>query len=168
MWITRIILKWKLRRILKKINAISIYHPETFLLLQLVRLLKPKLFSRYKHDLGLSFSLTTRYTNIELLNLKIKEANRYLKKKASIPISFDSLTERVVSIDRFLISNDNTYVNIEESLTEFQTQALFLLTELNKIEDSEYGIEAYNFRILTKFLINIKEVTTKLIEISVV
>ena len=156
---------WKINKELIKITKSLIQYKinrkECIALLTLLDVAK---FIDYNPYNGISVTISVRYYNIEILTDKLISTNYLLRKGSALPLDWDNVIEKSITLDRFFISND-TYLDITKSVIKFKKQAL-LLCELMKDSDTEeFGIHDHNRRMLTNIFNNIIKITISLIKI---
>jgi hypothetical protein len=164
LWFKKLFDKWNTKRILKS-KKTSLYKADRKLCEELLMKLDISNFSKYTPNIGLSIYINTRYNTIEDYTNKIKQINLYLKQGVIINPTHDNGNEILISLDRFLISSDGFYLDVKKALLDFKNNALELCKLMEESDIAEYGIHENNLRMLTKIIINIREVTSILISI---
>jgi len=166
MWFKRLLNEWKYKRLSKKMINLSPNNPNRKFTEDLLSNLSVDYFLDYSPVRGLSTFVDTRYGNIDLLNNKIKEAIRLIKGGTPIPTNFGIDEISTVSIDRFLISSDGYYIDIYVAINDLVKYGLNLCKLMEDSDTVDHGIQNHNLRMLTKLFINIREIVTKLTEIT--
>lgn len=123
-------------------------------------------FSSYMPSNGLCISIATHYSNIEQYTQKLVEFAKYIERERIIQADWVLVQETVLSIDRFLISSDGYYLDVVKAILDFKTAGLQLCMFMERSDVELSGYYEHSLRMLTKLLINLRLVTTKLIEAS--
>lgn len=123
-------------------------------------------FKKYQPNIGLTRNIFTRYGSISEYDSKVRKTILILKQGKAIKPDWDSVNEVEMSLDRFFVSEDGFYIDIEKSVKRFKESCMELCETLSLSDNAEHGIHEHNLRMLTKLLINIREVTKVLVSAS--
>lgn len=165
MWFKRLFHKWKLRRLLNR--KILQHKPDRLLCKQLLTELNASSFKIYSPSLGVGILIQTRYNDIETYSAKLKSTSRLLKQGSLIPNNWDIVNEQTISLDRFLISSDGYYLDIQKAISDFKTNGLEFCNLMEDSDTAQYGLPEHNLRMTTNLIINLTLVTKKLIESTI-
>ena len=73
----------------------------------------------------------------------------------------------LISVDRFLLSSTGYYIDNEREIAQLKNNVLELCALMIVSDTATHGLDEHNLRMLTKLFIDIKEIGTKLLEVSV-
>lgn len=132
----------------------------------LLKELSVERFKQYQPSVGLGVSIRTRYPNIESFTQKLKETTRLIREEKMIPVDWVASEELVIPVDRFMTSSDGYYLDVAEAVAHFKAQGMKLCEEMKDSDTATFGLAEHNLRMLTKLFINLRDVTTTLIETS--
>jgi hypothetical protein len=144
----------------------SVLNPNRKLCLEVALALDVTKYKNYNPINGLSVLITTKYLDIESYTKKVKLTSLVLRENKMIPTSWDNVSTNTITLDRFLISSDGYYLDIEKAITKFKLACIELCTLLMDSDTAIYGIHEHNLRMLTMMLINIRGVLNTLIDAS--
>ena len=166
-WFKNAPLRWRLYKLKKKIERVSVVSPNRELCHATLALLDASLFRHYSPKLGLGINLTVQHPSIELLISKIKDSTRMVKEEKIIPADWTAGQELTVSLDRFLASKDGYYADHLISIRSFQQAGLELCEFMAVCDDIKVGLPEHNLRMLTKLFIDMRVIAASLLEVAV-
>lgn len=169
MWLKKIFLKWKIDKLdLNSAgNKTLKYKPNRQLCEEIFNKLDPGLFKNYNPSAGLSSFINVTYITIGEYNTKIKETNNLLKQDLAVASSWIKRDITLISVDRFLLSSTGYYIDNEREIAQLKNNVLELCALMIVSDTATHGLDEHNLRMLTKLFIDIKEIGTKLLEVSV-
>ena len=166
MWIKRKILRFKFNKTLLASSDHSYKKPNRLLCEELFDQLSVDAFGSYNTHTGLETTLIVPYPNIEQYTNKLKEIVLLLEQKRIISTEQFNTLKTELSVDKFLISDDGFYINIELAILNFKNIGLKLCQLMKESDTATYGYYEHSFRMLTNIFVNIRIVTTLLISVS--
>lgn len=165
-WLKKLILLWRLRELKQECLKASPFKANRALCHKLLTALPDNAFETYRPSDSLGLSLTIQYPDIETMVQKIKESCRMVREQKPIPTDWSNKTETSVALDRFISTQAGYYSNPATTVRRYKKQALELC-ELMAVSDTEtVGLPEHNLRMLTKLFIDIRMVTSQLLELS--
>lgn len=132
----------------------------------IVSLIDAKQYRNYKPAYGRALVLSVDYPNLEAFTKKILDTSSLVLQERPVPAGWIKLDEQVVPFDRLFVSNDGFYLDVANTVTKFQTAALRLCELMEASDTASHGIYEHNFRMLTRLFIQLREVSTSLLEVS--
>lgn len=160
--------KWKIRKLLVMYDKNFDNHAfNRSKCVDILNLLDVDRLNKYDPSIGAAISITSRYWDIYTYIKKINTTIVMLRREKIIPINWDDVVERNLTLDRFFIL-DGYYCDVKKSVLEFKTCSLELCELLENSDGAEYGVNEHNRRMLTKIVNNICLIAIKLVTITVV
>ena len=142
--------------------------PKRKLCEDLLKELSAERFKHYNPPSGLSVTTATMYANIETYTKGIVEVTKLVKQDKVIRPTWIDIKHTILSVDRFLVSEDGYYVNAREAVDNFKKAGLELCAVMEQSDVATYGLYEHNLRMLTKLFINLRYTTIALIEVSII
>jgi hypothetical protein len=122
----------------------------------------PAYFFHYDAMNGMSLTVKPMFTNIELYTKKLSEVAKLMEQEKPVPVSWVQPTDKEVSVDRFLTTENGHYMDVRLGLSQFRDNAIKVCTLLEKSDYEDFGIHEHNLRMLLKLLINLKELIVEI------
>lgn len=141
-------------------------HPNRALCEALLRQLSAVHFRTYAPGVGLGLVFNPLYPNIERYTQKLNDTLRLLQEERPVPNTWVTEEETPISFDRFLTSDDGYYLDVPDAIARFQHAALAVCDAMRASDTATVGLAEHNLRMLTRLFINLREVITMLVEIS--
>jgi len=151
----------------KEIIKESPFAPNRKLCETLLKELNSNKLTNYSVSVGLSITIQPLYPDIETYIKKLKEAVVIIKYDKKIPREWGIAESRSMTLDHFLITSDGYYVDVPKAVEIFKEAGIKLCEIMEESDTAQYGVPEYNLRMLTNLFINLREITKKLIEVSV-
>lgn len=166
MWFTKLLLFLGFKNKVIETETISKHKPNRQLCQSLLEGLETDNFKHYLPIDGLLNIVCVHYNNIELYTKKLKEVTRDIKQNKLTLTDLSIINESTLSIDRFFISSNGYYVDPVRAVNNFKEAGLAFCLCLETTDTEHTGYSDYSLRMCTKLLINLKEVTIKLNNVS--
>lgn len=167
MWIKRLLAALTFKRAARVVVVIAESHkPERKLCEELVQSLNVPAFALYQSSEGMEVFIIPHFKNIEEYTTVLKEITRAIKLERHVLIDRIKPSETRLTIDRFLISNDGFYLDVEKAVGRFKEAALGFCKAMEPSDTEDSGYYEYNLRVLTKLFINLRITMSSLVEVS--
>ena len=144
---------------------ISEHIPQRQICFELLTALRSGQFKNYNISKGLATLVTTQYASIDTYTQRLHTVTKLLKHEKTLTHEWGSVDGITISLDRFMISHDGCYLNAYEAVSNFKEAGLQLCIALEKSDGASAGLYEHQLRMLTKLLVNLRTITSKLIEV---
>lgn len=159
--------KRRLLHVLAQARDVSRNQPQPALCYELTQLIDLVALENYNANAGAALWMTPLYSNIELYTQRLKETYYLLRDNRVIaPDWAANLVPQRVSFDRFLVSNDGHYVDVQTAIGEFRKASIQLTEFMKGVDTVTPGIMEHNLRMLTKLFTSLREVLLAMVDIS--
>lgn len=164
MWFKRWVQRIRLYLIRRKYRNASPLQPNRKQCEELLSLFDPDSFAVYDPVAASVVALSIGFPNIVELAEKIEKTSLLLVEEKPIPRSWLKLTEREVSLDRFISIRGDHYINVVESVARFKKAGLELCALMQKSDTETAGIHEHNLRMLTRLFQTMQGLTIQLLD----
>lgn len=126
-------------------------------------------YRNYQNTYGSGLYVETPYKSLDLMTIALIDHRDAIRLSGEITRSLLSTQSVSILINRFFVSHDGYYQNVEQLLRSFQTEAILLCKQLQLVENAtsdQIARHDYNLRLLTPLLVSIKELCLTLMEIK--
>lgn len=166
MWIKRLLAALPFKRAAQVVIVPESHKPERKLCVELLQQLNVQQFALYQSSVGMEATVVPHFPNIEDYTTTLKEITKAIKAGRHILTERIKPSEARLTVDRFLVSNDGFYLDVEKAVGRFKEAALGLCTAMEPSDTEDSGYYEHHLRVLTKLFINLRQTTSGLIEVS--
>lgn len=133
---------------------------------ELLRLLDPEQYRQYSPHYGRSIMLSAETQNLETFTKKLQDTSAMVIRDARIPNDWVKTDEVAVAFDRLFVSNDGYYMEVAPMVAKFKVAAVRLCELMEGSDNATHGIHEHNFRVLTRLFVQLREISTSMLEVS--
>lgn len=173
MWIKRIAQQLRdhntrahYRTIQVKYQALPERKPNRQHTAELLALVDPERFRLYTPSHGHTVKLSVDVANLEAFTKKLVDAATLVMREMPVPANWMLATEIPVTFDWLFVSNDGYYLDIVSSINKFKIAGLRLCELMKESDTATHGIHEHNFRMLSRLLVQLREMSICVLEVS--
>jgi hypothetical protein len=134
---------------------------------ELLQLLDPQMYAKYDPHYGRSLLLSAETSNLEAFTKKLQDASAMVIREYRIPNDWVRTDEVVVLFDKLFIGVDGCYItDFTQAVTKFKVAASRLCDLMEASDDATHGIHEHNLRMLSRLFVQLRDVTTSMLEVS--
>lgn len=133
---------------------------------EILSMINVEKYQGYTPHYGSTVSLSIDIANLEALTKKLLDTSAMVMRETPVPPGWMRTEEVPVQFDRLFVSNDGFYLDVAKAVTKFRTAGLRLCELMEGSDTATHGIYEHNFRMLTRLFVQLKEVSTCLLEVS--
>lgn len=134
--------------------------------LEILLMLNSEKFRGYTPHYGRQVSLCVDIANLEAFTKKLLDTSALVVRESPVPPSWMKTDEVSVPFDRLFVSNDGFYLDVASAVARFQKAGVKLCELMEQSDSATHGIYEHNFRMLTRLFVQLREVSTCLVEVS--
>jgi hypothetical protein len=161
---------WRARRTYTKLKAealaLSNFQAGRKVLAALLQRLDVSRFLAYRSSQAVGVEIRIYYPTIDAYHREIKIINSLLMRESALSPGWAALEARSTGLDHFFTSKDGFYLNVPEALAAFKQDALILCTLMQTSDNATLGVHEHNLRMLTKLMVNMRQLVVALIDLS--
>ncbi|WP_144106720.1 hypothetical protein [Paraburkholderia sp. BCC1886] len=172
-WLSR----WKHRRTIQEHRAMSQalrseaqeqsnFQPNRKLLENLLLHLDVGLFEDYRHSYGAGRAISTLFPKIDLYNAELLKLKAAVARESILGHQWSTIDTQQVPLSQFFTSHDGFYLDVPKELITFKENALILCRLMQSSDTADFGLHEHNLRMLTKLLVNLRQIAVALIDLS--
>lgn len=133
---------------------------------ELLKLLDPKKYEQYSPHYGRSVMLSAETQNLEAFIKKLQDTSAMVIREARIPNDWVRTDEVAVAFDRLFVSNDGYYMEVAPLVAKFKVAAVRFCELMEGSDNATHGIHEHNFRVLSRLFVQLRELSTSMVEVS--
>lgn len=134
--------------------------------LEVLLMLNSEKYVRYAPHYGRNITLSVDIANLEAFTKKLLDTSALVIRETPVPPGWMKVDEALVPFDRLFVSNDGFYMDPATAVERFRKAAVGLCELMEASDTATHGIYEHNFRMLTRLFVQLKEVSTCLVEVS--
>lgn len=127
---------------------------------------EPDTFMNYRAVNGGEIRIKPAFENIEEYVDQISSYAQLIEFTRPIRPSQLVMSDRVMTVDQFLVSKDDRYVDEVLAVTRLRAEGLELCRLLAKCEGVQSGFDEHNLRVMTNLLNNLTEIVEALSQVG--
>jgi hypothetical protein len=132
----------------------------------LARTLDVESFRQYNPDAAISIEVNTLFPTLSEYCHEMRQIAIRVLNDTRIQSSWADQDWQVRAFGTFLSTNNNFYVDPYEVVSGFVDEVIVLAAILHKLDRAKHGNDAYNRRLLTKFVLSVEAILNALVTIS--
>ncbi|BDD79566.1 hypothetical protein [Burkholderia phage FLC9] len=145
----------------------SVVKPNRKLCAELLVLLDPQQYKKYDPHYGRTVTLSAEISNLEAFTKKLQDASAMVIRDYRIPNDWVRTDEVVVPFDKLFIDSGGFYItDFTQAVSKFKTAASRLCELMEASDDATHGIHEHNLRMLSRLFVQLRDVTTSMVEVS--
>jgi hypothetical protein len=134
---------------------------------ELLRLLNPDQYQDYAPHYGRNVSMSVETQNLEAFTKKLQDACAMVIREYRIPNDWVKTGEVTVAFDKLFISNGGYYItDFAQAVAKYKVAASRLCELTEASDEATHGIHEHNFRVLSRLFVQMRELTTSMLEVS--
>ncbi len=124
--------------------------------------LEPRLFNVIDISKACLYLIDSDFVNYQHCFKTLVAINECLTAKKQIDLHLLQLTKTTVSIEEFFISDKGLYLEADKAIVQYKELNKTFFTLYEEIKLAQIGIDGYNKRVLTQFILALGKVTEQL------
>jgi hypothetical protein len=132
----------------------------------LARTLDVEAFKDYHPDAAIGIEVNTLFPTLSDYCHEMRQIALRVLNDTRIQSSWADQEWQVRAFGTFLSTNNNFYVDPYEVVCNFKDEVLILASLLHKLDRAKHGVDQYNRRLLTKFVLSVEAILNALVTIS--
>lgn len=132
----------------------------------LARTLDTEVFRNYNPDAAIGIEINALFPTLFDYCHEMRQIAIRVLDDIRIQASWADREWQVRGFGTFLSTNNNFYVDPYEVVTNFKDEVIVLAAILHKLDRAKHGVDQYNRRLLTKFILSVEAILNALITIS--
>ncbi len=124
--------------------------------------LEPRLFNVIDIRKACLYLIESDFTNYQQCFKTLVAINECLTAKKQIDLHLLQLTKTTVSIEQFFITDQGLYQEADKAIVRYKDLSKTFFTLYEEIKLAQIGIDGYNTRVLTQFVLALGKVTEQL------
>lgn len=128
--------------------------------------LEPRLFTIIDIRKACLYLIDTDFTNYQHCFKTLIAINECLNTKKQISLHLLQLTRTTVSVELFFMSDQGIYLEADKCVQRYKELSVDFFKLYEEIKLAQTGIDGYNKRILSQFLLALRKVTDQLRKFS--
>jgi len=149
-----------------KLKAIPEKKPHRQSCEEILGLLEPDKYVGYQPYYAKQVKLSEDIANLEAFTKKLLDTSAMVLKEQPIPTGWMRPDEVVVPFDRLFVATGGYYLDVAGTVHKFKVAGLRLCELMKESDTATHGIHEHNFRMLSRLFVQLRELSTCLVEVS--
>lgn len=149
-----------------RVQAIPEKKPHRQTCEDILTVLDPKKYVGYTPYYGKQVRLSEDIANIEAFTKRLLDTSALVLKETPVPHGWMKPDEVTVPFDRLFIASGGYYLDVPTTVNKFKVAGLRLCELMKESDTATHGIHEHNFRMLSRLFVQLRELSTTLVEVS--
>lgn len=133
---------------------------------EILTVLNPEKFLGYQPHYGCTVKMSEDIGNLEAFTKRILETSALVLKEQPVPSGWMRADEVSVPFDRLFVATGGYYLEVVATVAKFKTAGLRLCELMRESDTATHGLHEHNFRMLSRLFVQLREVSTCLVQVS--